>query len=55
LNSLPPGEYKLFSWPLLNGTPYLNPAFMAIYEGRGTSVSILAGGALTAEVLLIPQ
>jgi hypothetical protein len=55
MNSLPPGEYKLFAWPTLNGTPYLNPNFMAIYEEKGTSVSILAGGLLTAEVPLIPQ
>jgi hypothetical protein len=55
MTGVPPGEFKLFAWPSLNGSPYLNPNFMAIYEARGASVSIFAGGQLTAEVPLIPQ
>jgi hypothetical protein len=55
MTGLPPGEFKLFAWQTLNGTPYLNPNFMALYEGRGTSVSVFAGGLLTAEVPLITE
>jgi hypothetical protein len=53
--ALQPGEFKRFAWPLLNGTAYMNPNFMAAYEARGTSVNIFAGGQLTTEVPLIQE
>lgn len=55
MTGLPPGEFKVFAWQTLGGAPYLNPAFMARYEERGSAVTIFGGGQTSLDVALIPE
>jgi hypothetical protein len=58
LAGVAPGIYKLFAWEELPrvsfGTtrPYMNPDFIAVYEGRGVSVIVEANA--TVSGLKIP-
>jgi len=50
-----PGVYQIFAWESVPDTAWLNPEFMASYEGRGQTVAIDSGGRLNARVRLIPR
>jgi hypothetical protein len=37
---VPPGDYKLFAWELIEDGAWLDPDFIQLYEDRGTAVAI---------------
>jgi hypothetical protein len=37
---LPPGDFKLFAWEIVQGTNYTDPEFFGGFEGRGTPVHV---------------
>jgi hypothetical protein len=57
MNGIAPGDYKLFAWEAVPNTAWLNPEFLAPYEGRGLSVTISSSGSTPAsiELKLIPK
>jgi hypothetical protein len=53
LLGLPPGDFKLFAWELVQGTNYTDPDFFGAFEGRGTPVHIGEGQQQTVQLELI--
>jgi len=43
LLGLPPGDFKLFAWELVQGTNYTDPDFFKAFEDRGTPVHVGLG------------
>jgi len=61
LNGVAPGVYKLFAWEgrtntgVITERPYMNPDYIALYEGRGVSVVVDANKPVSGiRVPLIP-
>jgi hypothetical protein len=53
INSIPPGEYKMFAWDNIPPNAELNAAFLAKFEDRGVSVTVRRGETLTVQLPLI--
>jgi hypothetical protein len=53
ISGIPPGDYKLFAWQGLEPNAYLDPSFMAGYEGFGIAVSISPRSNIQASVRVI--
>ena len=61
LHGVPPGNYKLFAWEDRTGTrmfterPYMNPDYIALYEGRGVPVVVEANATVSGiKIPIIP-
>jgi hypothetical protein len=54
MRSIPPGNYKVFSWENLEANAYYDPEILRTYEQQGKAVRVEHGSKLTAEVKLIP-
>jgi Carboxypeptidase regulatory-like domain len=52
---LAPGVYRLYAWESIPNTAWLNPEFIASYEGRGESVSVESGKRQDVRVRLIAR
>jgi hypothetical protein len=57
INAIAPGDYKLFAWETIPNTAWLNPEFLAPYEGRGLAVSVNSTGPTPSniELKVIPK
>jgi Carboxypeptidase regulatory-like domain len=53
INSIPPGEYKMFAWDNIPPNAELNAAFLARFEDRGVPVTVRRGESLTVQLSLI--
>jgi len=54
IRGVAPGDYKLFAWELVEFGAWQDPQFIKLYENRGTSVRVNAGGRQTVDAVLIP-
>jgi len=54
MQTIVPGEYKLFAWEDLEPYAYNDPDFLNMYEERGTPVSVSESTKLTVETKIIP-
>jgi hypothetical protein len=54
LHGLPPGEYTLFAWEIVDGEAYYNPEFLKSYEGRGAVLRVSEGERKTLQLVVIP-
>jgi len=54
IRGVAPGEYKLFSWELVEFGAWQDPQFIKLYENRGTPVRVAAGGKQSVDGVLIP-
>ena len=54
LDSVVPGDYKLFAWENVETGAWQDPEFLRIYEARGKPVRITEGGRQLADVVVIP-
>jgi beta-lactamase regulating signal transducer with metallopeptidase domain len=55
LQSITPGDYKVFAWDEIQNFAWQDAEFMRAYEGRGRSVHIDDGSRATAELTVITQ
>lgn len=53
LRGIPPGEYTAYAWDSDEGEVWMDPEFLALYEGKGQRVSLVAGGAQTVQLVLL--
>ena len=53
LDSVVPGDYKLFAWENVENGAWQDPEFLRIYEERGKPVRVSEGGRQLADVLVI--
>jgi hypothetical protein len=51
--ALPPGDYKLFSWEVVEDGEYYNKSFLAKYETQGRPVRVQESSRETADLKLI--
>jgi hypothetical protein len=54
IRGVAPGDYKLFAWELVEFGAWQDPQFIKLYENRGTSVRVNAGGRHSVDTVLIP-
>ena len=54
MNSLPPGEYRVFAWENVEDRQWQDPAFMRRQEEMGKTVRIGEGEKQSVELLAIP-
>jgi hypothetical protein len=54
IRGVPPGDYKVFAWELVEFGAWQDPHFIKLYENRGTSVRVSAGGRQSVDATLIP-
>ena len=54
IRGVAPGDYKLFAWELVEFGAWQDPQFIKLYEKRGTSVRVNAGGRQSVDTVLIP-
>jgi hypothetical protein len=54
IRGVAPGDYKVFSWELVEFGAWQDPQFLKLYENRGTPVRISAGGRQSVDGVLIP-
>jgi protocatechuate 3,4-dioxygenase beta subunit len=52
--TVPPGQYKVFSWEDIPAGAYQYADFIRAYEDRGQSIMVNTSGAVTADVRIIP-
>jgi hypothetical protein len=52
--TVPPGQYKLFSWEDIPAGAYQYADFIQAYEDRGQSITVNISGAVTADTRIIP-
>lgn len=53
LRGIPPGEYTAYAWDSDEGEVWMDPEFLALYEGKGQRVSLVAGGAQVLHLTLL--
>ncbi len=53
LQGVPPGEYRIFAWDDVDSGAWQDPEFLAVYEERGTRVTVVEGAILATDVKLI--
>jgi hypothetical protein len=51
--AVPPGDYRLFAWEVIERGAWQNPDFVRVYEDRGTSIHAGDSGTLSVEVPVI--
>jgi hypothetical protein len=54
LNSIPPGDYKVFAWEALEPNAFLNPDVLKQHDARGKIFHVQEGSAQTVDVRVIP-
>jgi len=54
IRGVAPGDYKLFAWELVEFGAWQDSQFIKLYENRGTSVRVNAGGRQSVDTVLIP-
>ena len=54
LRGLPPGEYTLLAWEIVDGEAYYNPEFLKSYEGQGTLLRVSEGERKSLQLAVIP-
>jgi hypothetical protein len=54
MKSIPPGEYKIYSWEEIEPGAYQDPEFVKPHESAGKSVSIKESGHETVQLTAIP-
>jgi hypothetical protein len=53
LRGIPPGDYTAYSWDTDEGDVWMDPEFLALYNGKGQRVSLVAGGAQGVQLTLL--
>jgi hypothetical protein len=53
IRGIPPGDYTAYSWDSDEGEVWMDPDFLAQYQGKGRHVSLLAGGAQVLHLTLL--
>lgn len=53
LRGIPPGDYTVFSWDNDEGEVWMDPEFLALYEGKGQRVSLAPGEVQTVQLSLL--
>jgi protocatechuate 3,4-dioxygenase beta subunit len=51
---LPPGDYKVFAWELLEPFAYYDPEVMRVFEARGKLLHVTESSKQTVDVRIIP-
>ncbi len=54
LRGIPPGDYKLFAWEVVERGAYQDAAFLRPYEEQGEPMQVKEGARLSVQVRLIP-
>lgn len=54
LDSIPPGDYKLFAWQAVERNAYMDPEFLRQFEDRGKSISLKEGSSESVQLDVIP-
>jgi hypothetical protein len=54
MESLPPGDYRVFAWENVANREWQDPDFVRSYEDRGRAVRITEGARAYAELNSIP-
>lgn len=54
LDNVPPGDYKLFAWQVVERGAYMDPEFLELYEDQGKSISLKEGASTTVQLDVIP-
>ena len=54
MQSLTPGEYKLFAWESVEPGAWQDPAFIAAYESAGRTIQIYEGTSENLQLPVIP-
>jgi len=54
LESIPPGDYKLFAWQAMERGAYLDPEFPQQFEDLGKAVSLKEGASMSVQLDAIP-
>ena len=54
LESIPPGDYKLFAWQAMERGAYLDPEFLQQFEDLGKAVSLKEGASMSLQLDSIP-
>jgi len=54
METVVPGNYKLFAWEDSEPFAYMDPDFLRKYEESGTSVRVSASETVTVEAKIIP-
>ena len=54
LESIPPGDYKLFAWQAMERSSYLDPEFLQQFEELGKAVSLKEGASMSVHLDAIP-
>ena len=54
LESIPPGDYKLFAWQAMERGSYLDPEFLQQFEELGKAVSLKEGASMSVQLDAIP-
>jgi hypothetical protein len=55
LQTLPPGEYKLFAWEDIEPTSWFDPEVLKEVEKHGAAVTVRANAGETVNVHLVPR
>lgn len=55
LRGIHPGEYELFAWLEVEGSAWLDPEFLALFEEMGKQVTVTAGGQHSTELKLLNE
>lgn len=53
IRGIPPGDYTLYSWDSDEGEVWMDPDFLALYDGKGERVSLSAGGGQAVQLSLL--
>jgi hypothetical protein len=52
--TIPPGDYKFFSWESAPNGAYYDPAFLRLYEASGIAVHVGESSTQDVSVRMIP-
>jgi hypothetical protein len=55
MRGIPPGDYTAYSWDNDEGEVWMDPEFLAQYEGKGQRMSLSAGGAQAVQLTLLGE
>jgi hypothetical protein len=54
LESIPPGDYKLFAWQAMERGAHLDPEFLQQFEDLGKAVSLKESASMSVQLDAIP-
>jgi len=54
MQGIPPGSYRAFAWEDVERDAWQDPGFLALIEGRGTTVQVSEGMQADADLIVIP-